>query len=71
MARNSEYDDLFVVTPGAGGPRVLRLKYGDAAKPVWYKCRYFGWDEERLIAVFDNTFDELRAAPGVLFWHNE
>ena len=30
LARNSDYDDLFVVTPaGEGEPRVLHLKYGE------------------------------------------
>ena len=41
------------------------------AKPVWDKCNYAGWDKERLTGVFERTFDDLQAAPGVRFWNRE
>ena len=38
------------------------------AKPVWYKCNYAGWDKERLVGVFESTFDELRIQSSWRFW---
>ena len=41
------------------------------ARPVWDECNYAGWDKGRLIGVFERTFDDLQAAPGVRFWNRE
>jgi hypothetical protein len=38
------------------------------AKPCWYQCRYHGWDEARLVSIFERTFDELWIQPQERFW---
>ena len=38
------------------------------AKPLWYQCRYYAWDEPRLTALLDGTFDKLQAAQSARFW---
>ena len=38
------------------------------ARPLWYRCRYFGWDEARLIGLLEGVFDRLQAKPEVRFW---
>jgi hypothetical protein len=41
------------------------------AIPVWYQCRYFGWDEVRLAEILDRTFDKLHANPAACFWRQQ
>ena len=38
------------------------------ARPVWDQCNYAGWDIERLIGVFDSTFDKLGLRLSKRFW---
>jgi hypothetical protein len=36
--------------------------------PLWNQCRYFGWYEARLLAIFKKSFDRLHATDAVRFW---
>lgn len=36
--------------------------------PLWDMCRYFGWDEPRLLAILARAFDKLQTTSTVRFW---
>lgn len=40
------------------------------AKPIWFKCKLFGWDADKLQAMFNYAFDELGVSRSYLrFWN--
>jgi hypothetical protein len=38
------------------------------AVPVWNKCSYFGWDKERLAALLESIYDQMKMQPVRRFW---
>lgn len=38
------------------------------ARPVWFRCRYAGWNKERMKRILDRTFDRLKARESLRFW---
>ena len=36
--------------------------------PIWYQCRYYGWDATRLTEILETAFTKLRAEPKMRFW---
>jgi hypothetical protein len=59
----------FKKTPNVNGILYLGSCAANALmRPIWYQCRYFGWDEKRLVALLESGFDKLNLAPEVRFW---
>jgi hypothetical protein len=50
----------------------LSIKAADSfCRPVWYKCKLFGWDVKRLEGIFGSAYDSLGVNPAAgRFWMN-